>query len=280
MQWSLAVSTGVTSPAAPGIWLLFAAAATGACMSVPPPPEQLDQSSHEQGDGDPEGSTDSRSSTGTGLPRVLYQQDFENYGDTRLAADWNSTQGLDGTAPAPGRFQVAQVGDTRALATTTRDDFLHAHLARELTDAARNLELTGRVRLQFSWQELLDTASSGIGVTCFGAQPDGDIHYQVRYQNAQLRVDAHGLAQFPGYETLALAEAERWYRFRIQCVDRGQVSEVRARIWEDGASEPTDWTIQAADGSSTRLLSGAVGVYATGAGAKYWDDLTVTALPE
>ena len=66
-----------------------------------------------------------------------------------------------------------------------------------------------------------------------------------------------------------------WYEFRIEVEDTGSQTNIRARVWESGTSEPTSWQIDAYDSSGSRLTAGTVGAWSFGGGAKHWDDLVV-----
>ena len=50
---------------------------------------------------------------------------------------------------------------------------------------------------------------------------------------------------------------------------------VRARFWLDGTTEPTKWSIDAKDSSSTRLTGGRLGLWSA-MGGGYIDDMTLT----
>ena len=58
--------------------------------------------------------------------------------------------------------------------------------------------------------------------------------------------------------------------------DAGAQTEIRAKVWADGADEPAEWQVQAYDANSSRLTSGTVGLWSMGAGEKYWDELGTT----
>jgi hypothetical protein len=50
---------------------------------------------------------------------------------------------------------------------------------------------------------------------------------------------------------------------------------VRAKVWADGASEPSAWQVDCTDTRSDRYVSGVPGVWSMGPGSKYWDDLAI-----
>jgi hypothetical protein len=57
--------------------------------------------------------------------------------------------------------------------------------------------------------------------------------------------------------------------------DTGFLTEMRAKVWRDGESEPADWQVDAYDNSINRLTTGVIGVWSYLRGNKYWDDLSV-----
>jgi hypothetical protein len=60
--------------------------------------------------------------------------------------------------------------------------------------------------------------------------------------------------------------------------DTGTQTEVRAKVWAEGSSEPAEWQADAFDDSASRLTAGTFGLWSYLTGEKYWDDLQVTYL--
>ena len=69
--------------------------------------------------------------------------------------------------------------------------------------------------------------------------------------------------------------ANVWYAFRIEVEDTGSQTNIRARVWEAGTTEPATWQIDMYDSSGSRRTAGTVGVWSHAFGNKYWDDLVV-----
>jgi hypothetical protein len=54
---------------------------------------------------------------------------------------------------------------------------------------------------------------------------------------------------------------------------------MRAKVWPESGSEPADWQIDCAVDGSIAIRAGRPGVWATGRGARLWDDLEVRQIP-
>ena len=75
--------------------------------------------------------------------------------------------------------------------------------------------------------------------------------------------------------------ANAWYLFKIQVEDTSSQTEVRARVWREGSSEPASWQASCSD-TGTRRTSGTVGLWGVvsgkDSGTKHWDDLVVKSI--
>lgn len=65
------------------------------------------------------------------------------------------------------------------------------------------------------------------------------------------------------------------YQFRIEVVVSRDQTTLRARVWQQGTTEPNQWQIEAQDRRGDRPMAGTVGIWADGAGAKFFADLQV-----
>lgn len=68
---------------------------------------------------------------------------------------------------------------------------------------------------------------------------------------------------------------DRWYRMKVRTEVEPGVVRARAKVWEDGRPEPPEWQAHGEDRSSHRLLSGTVGLFASGGGTVVYRDLEV-----
>ena len=69
-----------------------------------------------------------------------------------------------------------------------------------------------------------------------------------------------------------------WYWFKIQVEDTGSRTEIKAKVWPENSTEPTAWQADCYDSKSSRLTSGAIGVWGYDRGRKYWDDTAIVSL--
>ena len=61
-------------------------------------------------------------------------------------------------------------------------------------------------------------------------------------------------------------------------VNEGTGNRMTATVWKQGDPKPSSPQANCVDTASNRPLSGTVGVWSGGTGAKYWDDLEVVAI--
>ena len=117
-------------------------------------------------------------------------------------------------------------------------------------------------------------------MTVASAYPGSDHYYRLRRHlwAPAFHLNAHGTTiSCSGADTGVSPASGLWYRFEIQ-VDAGpSATQIRAKVWEEGTTYPDDWQQACVDTSATRCESGTIGVWSMGEGAKYWDDLVVTA---
>lgn len=170
------------------------------------------------------------------------------------------------------------------LGTTATEDNIHAHyLPDGQTDtvlAWRNYTLIGRIRIS--------DAASGIGLTVLSRYPDGiNQYYSLRrdadHPTFQLVAEPAGVQPLEAAPNSTLdsgiePQPNVWYHVRIEVEDHATENrtDIRAKIWRaDDEPEPSEFQMQGIDRSSVRLTSGTVGLWASGAGAKFFDQMTV-----
>gem|GEM_PF-460375 len=121
----------------------------------------------------------------------------------------------------------------------------------------------------------------GIGVVVFSQYPRADAYFRLRqYGGRPFQIAPH-----PDGEILCRGERDsgsvlqlnRWYHFRIQAWNGAAGTHVRAKVWAERESEPSDWSIDCVDDQRS-FQSGCPGLWSTGPGIKLWDDLRVSPL--
>jgi hypothetical protein len=139
---------------------------------------------------------------------------------------------------------------------------------------------------RFTGRMFFTDAASGIGVTFFSGYPTSDHYYRLR--RYQQDTDFHLAPRLNGANPSPLGttrvgaatQTYTWYHFTIEVADQADGSHIRARVWLEGANEPQNWQIDALDVGPHRLTQGTIGIWGSGPGVKYWDDLRVVTLSD
>lgn len=168
-------------------------------------------------------------------------------------------------------FWVNTDQGNNVLQTNTKPRNSYTHIMR-LGARWENYTVRGKFRqLNPDW--------SGIGVTVYSHMDNGYDHfYRIRRRagNQEFILSPHNTKvhgsslSFP-----VIVESEQWYYFRIDVHNSKVRTEIMAKIWPAGQSEPDDWQIAGIDTSSTRLTDGTVGFWSAGQGINQFDDLSV-----
>jgi hypothetical protein len=202
---------------------------------------------------------------------ALYSQDFEGYAAGANPDDWLDTGAYNSLSEDDSLFQVHDVAGNKAFGTTSTQTNIHSHYVGTGSDAWAGYRYSGRMRMTNSY--------GGIGVTVLSQYANSDAYYRLRrYGSGSFHINRHpdGTPMSGGtFDTGVVPVANVWYHFVIEVEDTGTRTEVRAKVWAEGAPEPTNWQAEAYDDNSTRLTTGTVGVWSCFGGNKYWDDLTV-----
>jgi hypothetical protein len=202
---------------------------------------------------------------------ALIDEDFDDVPVGTDPADWFDT-GANSSLAENDLFRVFDVGGEQAIGTTSTATNIYSHFVGAGTTGSSAYEYSGRM--------LITNSKGGIGVTFFSDFPNTDTYYRLRRGNflgGSFQVAfPHGTNITSGVtDTGVVPSANVWYRFRIEVEDTGTRTEIRARVWEDGTTEPAGWQVDCFDDSPTRLTSGTAGLWSMANGSKYWDDLAV-----
>ncbi|MGC9514424.1 LamG-like jellyroll fold domain-containing protein, partial [Methanocrinis sp.] len=181
-----------------------------------------------------------------------------------------------------GRIEVDGSEDI-ALGTDSTDENIHSHYNPADVDA----DVLGWKDYVYQGKMRISDPEGGIGVTFLSRYPEGIDQYYALRRDAEDRTfhlvaHPHGVQSVESSDPAAdktdsgvEPEPNTWYRFLIEVEDAGSRTEVRAKVWPDNEREPAKFQIEAHDESSIRIKSGTVGVWASDAGSKYFDDLRV-----
>lgn len=200
-----------------------------------------------------------------------YNEDFNSYIAGQNPTDWLDT-GADNSLVEADLFQVMDLNGNMTFGTASDLSNIHSHyIGGNLAGLATGYEYTGRLQV--------NSDDSGIGVTFFSQYPTADQYYRLRREaNGTFHIAPHGTGVGGDIESNVNPTANSWYFFKVQVEDTGTQTTIRVRLWLQGDAEPANWQIEAYDDSATRLITGTIGLWSTGSGNKYWDNLSVMAL--
>jgi uncharacterized repeat protein (TIGR02543 family) len=202
---------------------------------------------------------------------LAYAEDFEAYTDGEDPVDWMDTAANNSMSENNSLFKVFNLAGNKVFGTTSTQNDIHSHFMGPSSTTFSAYEYTGRM--------MMTASSGGIGVTFLSQYPVTDAYYRLRrHSNNSFHIAPHGTSVFGVTDTGVVPAANVWYRFRVWIQDTGSRTEIRAKVWPDGGTEPATWQVDAYDDSLTRLTSGTFGVWSYGSGSKYWDDLLVNLL--
>ena len=205
---------------------------------------------------------------------VHYQEDFTSFAVGSDPALWVDTSPFNSLTEDDTLFEVTSIGGDNALATSSTSTNIHSHYTGPELGALASYELTGRMRMASS--------DGGVGVTFFSSFPSSATYYRLRrYGSTAFHVVPFGTLMSGGTtDTGVVPSPNTWYRFKISVEALPSETRIRAKVWEDGSTEPATWQANCFDDSASRLTSGTIGVWSFSSGSKYWDDLRVTPLTE
>ena len=202
---------------------------------------------------------------------------FGSYADGADPAGWMDTGANNSLSSDETLFKVFTVGGNKVFGTAyTANSNIHSHYVGNGSAQWTNYRYTGRMRMSGS--------KDGIGVTFFSDFPNSNAYYRLRSESGgsfYLSPHGAGIACTGTTDSGVVPVANTWYRFKIEVQDTGSLTDVKARVWADGTSEPSSWQVSCTD-SGTRRVAGTVGLWSVvgsvDTGSKYWDDLAVEPL--
>ncbi len=199
-------------------------------------------------------------------------EDFSSYVAGDQPAGWIDTTTAPSLTVDDGLFAVAEEAGETFLRTTSSQTNIHSHYAGPVPLPVPGYRYSGRLRIS--------DPSGGIGVTAFSQLPGSNGYYRLRrYFDQPLILTAGGTSFTSGNTSTGVVPvANTWYRFALEAEDTGTQTEIRAKVWLDGAAEPGTWQASAVDANPTRWTSGTIGVWSFFNGSKDWDDLAVDPL--
>ena len=213
---------------------------------------------------------------------LLLNVNFEAKSQMPEPEKWSDT--CDRLKPAGDEVLFKQVvvgsGGDVAFGTDSTDANIHSHY----NPANLDIDVLGWKDYVYRGKMRMTDPEGGIGVTFLSRYPeDIDQYYALRRDGKDrtfhLVAHPHGVQSVSSdadkMDSGIEPEPNTWYHFLIELEDTGSRTEIRAKVWTEGDPEPSEFKIEAYDDSSIRLTSGTVGVWASDAGSKYFDNLRV-----
>ena len=126
-------------------------------------------------------------------------------------------------------------GGEEVFGTTSTLTNIHSHYVGTGSNTFSGYIYTGRMMI---------TGSSGIGVTFFSQYPGQEAYYRLRrHSDDAFHISPHGTSVTGDIDIGVIPAPNVWYWFKVQVEDTGTLTEIRAKVWADGSSEPTDWQV-------------------------------------
>ncbi len=163
-------------------------------------------------------------------------------------------------------FNTADVSSNICLGTSSTATNIHSHYVGSGSHLMSNYKVRGRMRRS--------STNGHLGVTGFSDFTNSDSYYRFRSGSGnEIQLVPHSTSFSGGKLSMVYPlNDDTWYRYEVQFRDTGALTDVRAKIWEEGESEPADWMLSGYDDSGSRLTSGTFGMWSMGPGDKFWDD--------
>ncbi|HUS75232.1 MAG TPA: LamG-like jellyroll fold domain-containing protein [Methanothrix sp.] len=213
---------------------------------------------------------------------ILLDKNFEDQSEKSHPVNWSDVEDRIKSIPREGLFKRVSVdGGEIAFGTDSKDSNIHSYYIDKDKGALSwsNYLYQGRMRIS--------DANGSIGVTFLSRQPkEVDQYYALCREGEQgtFKLFAHP----KGVQSIKSSGPEKdktdsginplpntWYRFLIKVQDDESKMMIQAKIWPETSVMPEAFQIDAYDDSRIRIRSGTVGVWASGSGSKYFNDLKV-----
>jgi hypothetical protein len=201
-----------------------------------------------------------------------YSEDFEGYAVGADPEGWVDTKAGNSMEQDPAIFQVFSVGNTKVFGTGVTSANIHSHYLPLFMDNFESFEFAGKMYTT-------SISKSGIGVTFLSKYPQSDDYYRLRNYGSEgfgIYPHPHDIRVVKGTtNSKVVPVTNTWYSFRVFVQLTDKQTNILARVWKSSDPEPSEWQIMAYDDSADRLQRGVFGVYSSGAGSQYFDDLSV-----
>jgi hypothetical protein len=220
---------------------------------------------------------------------VSYTDDFQSYGTQKNPTGWvdssvgnpaPNASGLYKTWPDPlqGNQGSNVVYGTKQSSGNPQGNNPRIGTFSTFTTKA----FSGTGRFEYRGRFIRTDATTRIGLTFFSSYPERDSYYLIglwtppNSSTLSMQLFAQNAGTLTKITNSGFSPAvKKWYRFLVQVDSVEGATNIRARFWADGTTEPTTFSIDAADTSATRLTSGRIGIWSAVKGDAYVDDINV-----
>lgn len=204
---------------------------------------------------------------------------FTGYADGDDPTDWRDTLASNSMS-AGDTFEVFTVDSDKCFGTTNNGVNFHTHYNGTGYASLGNYLVSGKLRI--------DNNSCGCGITVLSQYGSSDEYYRIRRydsgSNVFFHVNNHGAVAISGgasvsaFDPGTVTNVGSWINFKVEVEDTGSRTEVRAKFWKVGGSEPA-WQIDFYDSTASRNTTGTFGFWGyRDANGAYYDDISVTSL--
>jgi hypothetical protein len=211
---------------------------------------------------------------GTTLPRLADSLVYLDFASGDMSG-WLHTTVNNGLTSDATLFTVSDLSGNSTLSSNAQGTDFHSHYMGSRSGASEMTNVIYRGRMA------INDTNAGIGVTAYSDYPNSDTYYGLhsKGQGADFEIANHpepAPVCIGNVRTGVVPQAGRWYEFELSVTSRTSGNEIRATIWPQGDAKPASSQATCVDSASTRPMSGKIGVWATGSGDRFWDDLQVT----
>lgn len=215
---------------------------------------------------------------------LLYKDDFSQYEEGANPKDWIDT-GPNFSLEEVDLFRTVRLENEIVYGTNNTGVSIHSHYIGAGAHAWTNYLFTGQLRFSHT--------RGGIGVTFFSRFPNDAIYYSLRraaaadapFQLVGQPEPARAISRLTKDAKITPA-VNIWYRFSIEVThdpnyphptQSGKLvpaTIIKAKVWPDGESEPTEYHYEGLDYSDP-IPFGTIGIWTSNNGNKYVRNLVV-----
>ncbi len=209
----------------------------------------------------------------------MYCEDFTG-GSFR--APWLDTAPGGSMVPDDSLFDVVDLGGSNyVLQTSSAQRDIHSHF---LGTSMQGVPALQWQRYELSGEMMITDATGSVGVTVYSRYNQAPDYYRLGYApGGAFRLErdyADPSFHCTEASTGISALPNVWYAFRVRARETDQGTAIQAKVWPADQREPSGFRqASCVDVHPSRALSGAIGVWSAGGGAKRWDDLSVSSVP-